>query len=53
MVFVDALLPHPGESWFAGVPPELGARACASLAKDGRLPPWHRLVAERRDGKPC
>jgi hypothetical protein len=39
-VFVDALLPHPGESWFAGVPEQLGARL-RSLAKDGRLPPWH------------
>ncbi|HJW41672.1 MAG TPA: hypothetical protein VJ476_10645 [Rhizomicrobium sp.] len=39
-VFVDALLPHPGASWFAGVPPELGTRL-RSLAKDGKLPPWH------------
>jgi hypothetical protein len=39
-VFVDALLPHPGESWFAGVPPELGARL-RSLAKNDKLPPWH------------
>jgi hypothetical protein len=39
-VFVDALLPHPGESWFAGVPPELGARL-RGLAKAGKLPPWH------------
>jgi hypothetical protein len=39
-VFVDALLPHPGESWFAGVPEQLGARL-RSLAKDGMLPPWH------------
>ena len=40
VLFVDALLPHPGESWFAGVPPELGARL-RSMAKDGKLPPWH------------
>ncbi len=39
-IFVDALLPHPGASWFAGVPEPLGARLRAS-AKDGRLPPWH------------
>lgn len=39
-VFIDALLPHPGESWFAGVPPELGNRL-RGLAKDGMLPPWH------------
>jgi hypothetical protein len=39
-VFIDALLPHPGESWFAGVPPELADRL-HGLAKDGTLPPWH------------
>jgi hypothetical protein len=39
-VFVDALLPHRGESWFAGVPEQLGSRL-RSLAKDGKLPPWH------------
>ena len=39
-VFVDALLPHPGDSWFAGVPEALGARLRA-MAKDGKLPPWH------------
>jgi len=39
-IFVDALLPHPGQSWFDGVPPELGARL-RGLAKDGMLPPWH------------
>ena len=39
-VFVDALLPHPGASWFAGVPEPLGAKL-RGLAKDGRLPPWH------------
>ncbi len=40
VVLVDALLPHPGDSWFAGVPEELGARL-RGLAKEGRLPPWH------------
>lgn len=40
VVFVDALLPHPGESWFAGVPEQLGAKL-RGLAKDGKLPPWH------------
>ncbi|MEJ1967859.1 MAG: hypothetical protein WDN03_04355 [Rhizomicrobium sp.] len=39
-VFVDALLPHPGESWFSGVPEPLGQRL-RGLAKAGRLPPWH------------
>ena len=40
-VFVDAILPHPGASWFASAP---AARAgqLRGLAKDGRLPPWHR-----------
>lgn len=39
-VFVDALLPHPGLSWFSSAPPEL-----AGLLRDLRdgdlLPPWH------------
>ncbi|MFD4249663.1 alpha/beta hydrolase [Amycolatopsis thermoflava] len=39
-VFVDALLPHPGRSWFDTVPPELAQRL-RDLATDGRLPPWH------------
>ncbi|MEI9990465.1 MAG: hypothetical protein WDM86_10530 [Rhizomicrobium sp.] len=39
-IFVDALLPHPDTSWFAGVPEPLGAKL-RGLAKDGRLPPWH------------
>lgn len=55
VVFVDALLPHPGESWFGGVPEQLGTRLKA-LSKDGKLPPWHawwpkgameRLLPER------
>ena len=57
-VFVDALLPHPGESWFAGVPEQLGAKL-KGMAKDGKLPPWHawwpkgameRLLPERETG---
>lgn len=39
-VFVDAILPHPGEDWFTTAPPELGRRL-ESLAVEGRLPPWH------------
>jgi hypothetical protein len=39
-IFVDALLPHPGASWFDGVPEALGAKL-RGLAKDGKLPPWH------------
>lgn len=39
-VFVDALLPHPGESWFGGVPEQLGSQL-RGMAKNGKLPPWH------------
>ncbi|MDQ0378332.1 alpha/beta hydrolase [Amycolatopsis thermophila] len=39
-VFVDALLPRPGRSWFDTAPPELGDRL-RELATGGRLPPWH------------
>jgi len=39
-VFVDALLPHPGRSWFDTAPAELVARL-RDLATDGVLPPWH------------
>ena len=40
-VFVDALLPHPGQSWFETAPETLKARL-RDLARDGRLPPWDR-----------
>jgi hypothetical protein len=40
-IFADALLPHPGRSWFDTVSPDLAARLRQS-AKDGRLPPWDR-----------
>jgi hypothetical protein len=58
VVFVDALLPHPGESWFSGVPEELGAHL-RGMAKGGKLPPWHawwpkgameRLLPDRAAG---
>lgn len=39
-VFVDALLPHPGRSWFDTAPPPL-AEHLRALARGGRLPPWH------------
>ena len=57
-MFVDALLPHPGESWFGGVPEQLGAKL-RSMAKNARLPPWHawwpkgameRLLPDRAAG---
>jgi len=39
-VFVDALLPHPGRSWFDTAPEE-PRRQLIAMARDGRLPPWH------------
>lgn len=41
VVFVDAILPHPGVSWFETAPPALRERL-GGLARDGRLPPWHQ-----------
>ena len=40
LIYVDALLPHPGKSWFSAAPAGLSAHL-RSLAHDGRLPPWH------------
>lgn len=40
-VFVDALLPHPGRSWFDTAPEELRKRL-RDLATEGRLPEWHK-----------
>lgn len=39
VVFCDAILPHPGRSWFDTVPPEQRAQL-RSGAQDGLLPPW-------------
>jgi hypothetical protein len=39
-VFVDALLPHPGRSWFETAPVELAA-ALRGMARQGRLPRWN------------
>ena len=39
LIFVDALMPHPGRSWFETAPPSL-ARRLRRLARDGILPPW-------------
>jgi hypothetical protein len=39
-VFVDALLPHPGRSWFDSAPPSLRGQLLG-MASDGVLPPWH------------
>jgi pimeloyl-ACP methyl ester carboxylesterase len=40
-VFVDAILPHPGATWFETAPPRLGEHL-RSLAQEGWLPPWDR-----------
>lgn len=39
-VFVDALMPHPGRSWFDTVPAEMGEQL-RGLAPDGLLPAWN------------
>jgi pimeloyl-ACP methyl ester carboxylesterase len=39
-VFVDAMLPQPGRSWFETAPPGLEAQL-RGLANDGVLPPYH------------
>lgn len=39
-VFVDALLPHPGSSWFDTAPAQLREQL-AGLVRAGRLPPWN------------
>jgi pimeloyl-ACP methyl ester carboxylesterase len=39
-VFVDAMLPQPGRSWFDTAPPGLEAQL-RGLAEHGVLPPWH------------
>ena len=40
IVFVDAVLPHPGQRWMDTAPPELRQRLI-KLCRDGRLPPWN------------
>jgi hypothetical protein len=40
MVFVDALLPHPGRSWLETVPAEMREQLI-DLAEDGFLPRWN------------
>jgi len=39
LVFVDALFPHPGRSWFDTAPPDLRAHLRAG-AEGGLLPAW-------------
>ncbi|HEX7761343.1 MAG TPA: hypothetical protein VF459_17690 [Caulobacteraceae bacterium] len=45
VIFVDAILPHPGRSWLDTVPPGLGKRL-RGLAREGRLPPWNRWFSD-------
>ncbi len=40
VIFVDAILPHPGQSWMDTAPPDLAARLKAD-AVDGMAPPWN------------
>src|SRR5205823_5194873 len=40
-VFVDAILPHPGTSWFDNAPASLREHL-RTLAADTWLPPWHQ-----------
>ncbi|GCB47971.1 alpha/beta fold hydrolase [Streptomyces sp. NL15-2K] len=39
VVFVDAILPHAGQSWLDAAPEPLEAQV-RDLATEGRLPPW-------------
>jgi hypothetical protein len=42
VVFVDAILPHPGVSWFETAPPVLREQLGGLAHDDGRLPAWDR-----------
>jgi hypothetical protein len=39
-LFVDAVLPNPGRTWFDTAPPALASRL-RELGRDGVLPPWN------------
>jgi hypothetical protein len=39
VIFLDAILPHPGRSWFDTAPPET-REALRAGAQMGQLPPW-------------
>src|SRR5580658_7391758 len=39
-IFVDAILPHPGQTWFETAPASLGEHL-VGLARGGVLPRWH------------
>ncbi|HEY1927174.1 MAG TPA: hypothetical protein VGG92_06900 [Caulobacteraceae bacterium] len=44
VVFVDALLPHPGRSWLETAPQSLKALIAEGAADDHSVPPWPRLL---------
>jgi pimeloyl-ACP methyl ester carboxylesterase len=41
LVYVDAGLPYPGQTWFERAPGELVAHLRGLASGDGWLPPWH------------
>lgn len=45
VVFVDALLPHPGRPWLSTVAPQMAGQLAASAA-DGLLPAWNSWLPE-------
>jgi hypothetical protein len=44
VIFVDALLPHPGRSWCETVSPAFAQRL-RRLVRNGRLPRWNQWFA--------
>jgi hypothetical protein len=44
VVFVDAILPHPGRSWMQTAPPAL-VHHLRGLVENGMLPPWNMWFA--------
>jgi pimeloyl-ACP methyl ester carboxylesterase len=40
LIYVDSVLPRPGESWVANAPQSL-VDHLRDLVRNGRLPPWH------------
>ncbi|MGH6991901.1 MAG: hypothetical protein ACRED8_02145 [Caulobacteraceae bacterium] len=45
VIFVDAILPHPGRSWLQTAPEGL-ARRIGERARDGLAPPWNEWFAK-------
>lgn len=45
VIFVDAILPHPGQSWLQTAPASLAHRL-GGLEVDGVLPPWNTWFQE-------